>query len=412
MMKTSILKIYLILWLPMSAFGRTIIVSPGSAVATLKQAITIANNGDTIIVKKGVYTSLNTIVNKPLTILGQDKPVLDARFLEEVVTITSDHVKFDGFVIQNTKTGSMRDYAGIRLSNVQFVTVSNNILVNNFFGIYLSNCKHIDVLHNHITGSNNIENSGNGIHLWKCWEILIKSNYVTKHRDGIYFEFAKKSIIEDNFSEKNIRYGLHFMFSDDDTYRNNTFKNNGSGVSVRYTRRIKMLNNTFIENWGSTIYGVLLKEITDARIEGNHFIRNTTAIYMENSDRVTVLNNDFISNGWAIRVLASCDNNQITKNNFKGNSFDVTTNGTLKNNYFNNNYWDKYEGYDLNKDGTGDIPYHPISLYAQIIEQNPPSVMLMRSFIVNLLDKVERAIPSLTPESVKDDNPKMKPWKR
>jgi nitrous oxidase accessory protein len=46
------------------------------------------------------------------------------------------------------------------------------------------------------------------------------------------------------------------------------------------------------------------------------------------------------------------------------------------------------------------------------MEQIPQSVMLMRSFMVNLLDKVERAIPSLTPESVKDINPKMKPWTR
>jgi len=337
---------------------------------------------------------------------------LDARFQEEVATITSPHVKFDGFVIKNSKTGSMRDYAGIRLSDVEYVTVSNNILVNNFFGIYLSNCKHIQVLHNHLTGSNNAENSGNGIHLWKCKYILIKGNYVTHHRDGIYFEFAKKSIIEDNFSEKNIRYGLHFMFSDDDTYRHNTFKNNGSGVSVMYTRRIQMLNNTFIENWGSSIYGVLLKEISDSRIEGNHFIRNTTGIYMENSDRITIINNDFLSNGWAIRVLASCGNNNFTQNNFKGNSFDVTTNGTLKANNFGNNYWDKYDGYDLNKDGVGDVPYRPISLYAQIIEQNPQSVMLMRSFIVNLMDKVERAIPSVTPESVKDERPRMKAWKR
>jgi nitrous oxidase accessory protein len=411
-MRTSILKICLILILPIHAMARTIVVAPKTPVSTLKQAVELARNGDTIIVKKGIYTSLNTLINKELTILGQNKPVLDARFQEEVVTITNDHVKFDGFVIQNTKTGSMRDYAGIRLSNVKFVTISNNILVNNFFGIYLSNCKHIDVLHNHITGSNNIENSGNGIHLWKCWEILIKGNYITKHRDGIYFEFAKKSTIEDNLSEKNIRYGLHFMFSDDDTYRNNTFKNNGSGVSVMYTRRIKMLNNIFIENWGSSIYGVLLKEITDAQIEGNHFIRNTSGIYMENSDRITLINNDFISNGWAIRVLASCNKDNFKQNNFKGNTFDVTTNGTLKEIYFNNNYWDKYEGYDLNKNGIGDIPYRPISLYAQIIEQNPQSVMLMRSFIVNLLDKVEQAIPSVTPESVKDENPRMKPWKR
>ncbi len=411
-MRTSVLKICLILFLPIYASARTIVVAPKTPVSTLDQAVGTARNGDTIIVKKGVYSSLNTLINKELTILGQNKPVLDGRFQDEVVTITCNNVKFDGFIIRNTKIGSMHDYAGIRLSNVEYVTISNNILVNNFFGIYLSDCKHIQVLYNHLTGTNNIENSGNGIHLWKCKEILIKGNYVTGHRDGIYFEFAKKSTIEDNLSEKNIRYGLHFMFSDDDTYRHNTFKNNGSGVSVMYTRRIKMLNNVFIENWGSSIYGVLLKEITDAQIEGNHFIRNTSGIYMENSDRITLVNNDFISNGWAIRVLASCNKDNFKQNNFKGNTFDVTTNGTLKEIYFSNNYWDKYEGYDLNKNGIGDIPYRPISLYAQIIEQNPQSVMLMRSFIVNLLDKVERAIPSVTPESVKDENPRMKPWKR
>lgn len=411
-MRTVIFNIGLFLLMPFSLAASTIVVAPHTRVSTIKQAVSLAKNGDTILVKKGIYISLNTLVNKELTILGQDNPVLDARSLEEVITITSSHVKLDGFVIKNSKTGSMRDFAGIRLSNVEYVTISNNTLINNFFGIYLSNCKHIQLLHNRISGSHNIENSGNGIHLWKCKEVLLKGNYVTRHRDGIYFEFAKKCLIEDNFSEKNIRYGLHFMFSDDDTYRHNTFKNNGSGVSVMYTRRIAMIDNTFIENWGSSIYGVLLKEITDSRIEGNRFIRNTTGIYMENSDRITVRNNDFISNGWAMRVLASCDNNHFTHNNYKGNSFDVTTNGTLKQIYFNDNYWDKYDGYDMQKDGAGDIPYRPISLYAQIIEQNPQSVMLMRSFIVNLIDKVERAIPSITPESVKDDKPRMKPWKR
>lgn len=411
-MKSLVVKIVLLFLIPMQVWAHTIVVAPGTNVSSLKQAVALAKNGDTILVKKGTYLSLNTVVDKALTILGADHPTLDARFQEEVVTITSNHVKLDGFIIKNSKTGSMRDFAGIRLSNVEFVTISNNTLINNFFGVYLSNCTHIEVLHNRITGSNNVENSGNGIHLWKCKEVLIRGNYVTRHRDGIYFEFAKKSLIEDNLSEKNIRYGLHFMFSDDDTYRHNTFKNNGSGVSVMYTRRIAMLDNTFIENWGSSIYGVLLKEITDARIEGNHFIRNTTGIYMENSDRITITHNDFISNGWAMRVLASCNKDHFSRNNYKGNSFDVTTNGTLKEIYFSNNYWDKYEGYDLNKDGTGDIPYRPISLYAQIIEQNPQSVMLMRSFIVNLIDKVERAIPSITPESVKDEKPAMKAWKK
>jgi nitrous oxidase accessory protein len=132
---------------------------------------------------------------------------------------------------------------------------------------------------------------------------------------------------------------------------------------------------------------------------------------MESCNRNKITRNSFLNNGWAIRILSNCEANTFSINNFKGNSFDVTTNGELLENKLSNNYWDKYEGYDLNKDGKGDVPYHPISLYAQIIERVPQSVILMRSFIVNLLDKVERSIPSITPLSVKDDSPQMKPWK-
>jgi nitrous oxidase accessory protein len=178
-----------------------------------------------------------------------------------------------------------------------------------------------------------------------------------------------------------------------------------------YSKRIQMFNNLFVENWGSSIYGLLLKDISQSAIRNNRFVRNTTGIYMEGCEGINVLQNNFSNNGWAIRVLANCANTSFTKNNFNANSFDVTTNGSLNQTHFTNNYWDKYEGYDLNKDGTGDIPYRPVSLYAQIMEQIPQSVMLMRSFMVNLLDKVERSIPSLTPESVKDEQPKMKEWK-
>ncbi|HEY0772111.1 MAG TPA: nitrous oxide reductase family maturation protein NosD [Sphingobacteriaceae bacterium] len=410
-MKT-ILLISIILLFLVPCQGKTIVVAAASKVPDLKKALELADNGDTIIVKKGIYLSLNTIVNKEVTILGQNYPVLDARLKEEVITIRANNVKLDGFIIRNSKTGAMRDFAGIRLHKVQNAVISNNKLENNFFGIYLSDSNNIRVINNKIEGNHSQLNSGNGIHLWKCNNIAIKENHITGHRDGIYFEFVKKSVIEKNYSVKNFRYGLHFMFSDDDIYHKNTFKNNGSGVAVMYSKRIKMFNNLFIENWGSSIYGLLLKDISYSEIKNNRFVRNTTGVYMEGCEGLTIHQNNFNNNGWAIRVLANCVNSNFSKNNFEANSFDVTTNGTLSLNYFKDNYWDKYDGYDLNKDGIGDIPYRPISLYAQIIEQIPQSVMLMRSFTVNLLDKVERSIPSITPESVKDEQPRMKQWTR
>jgi nitrous oxidase accessory protein len=62
----------------------------------------------------------------------------------------------------------------------------------------------------------------------------------------------------------------------------------------------------------------------------------------------------------------------------------------------------------MNKDGIGDIPYHPVSMYSMIIEENPTTLILYRSFMVTLLDKAEKAIPSLTPENLVDNKPMMK----
>ena len=52
---------------------------------------------------------------------------------------------------------------------------------------------------------------------------LIENNHIQGHRDGIYFEFVTESIIRKNLSEKNIRYGLHFMFSHNDHYTRKYF---------------------------------------------------------------------------------------------------------------------------------------------------------------------------------------------
>ena len=130
---------------------------------------------------------------------------------------------------------------------------------------------------------------------------------------------------------------------------------------------------------------------------------------MEGTSRSVLKHNDFAENGYAIRIQASCDDNLITQCNFTGNTFDIGTNGDLVLNNFDANYWDKYEGYDLNHDGTGDIPYRPVSLYSMVIERMPQAVILLRSFAVTLLDKMERIIPSLTPEKLKDNTPQLKP---
>ena len=77
-------------------------------------------------------------------------------------------------------------------------------------------------------------------------------------------------------------------------------------------------------------------------------------------------------------------------------------------NDFKRNFWDKYDGYDLNKDKIGDAPFHPLSLYAVLVANNPAIMLLFKTFFVDLLDKTEKIIPSLTPENFQDEEPLMK----
>jgi nitrous oxidase accessory protein len=392
--------------------ARTIVVGKNQAVTSIHKAIDLAKEKDTILVQPGIYKEGNIIVNKNIILLGQNYPVLDGENKFEILTVSGVKITVKGFQLQNCGQSAMNDYASIKVIDSKNIFIEDNRVINSFFGIHFSNSSFITIRNNSISGSPTSEqNTGNGIHLWKCNHALIENNHITGHRDGIYFEFVTESTIQNNLSEKNIRYGLHFMFSNDDNYINNTFNNNGAGVAVMYSHKVKMEGNKFELNWGPASYGILLKDITDSYIHNNTFYKNSVGIHMEGSSRINAFKNVFKENGWGIKVQASCDDNNFYQNNFYGNSFDIATNGTMMLNKFYNNYWDKYEGYDRNKDGVGDVPYHPVSMYSMIVEQNPNSLILLRSFMVSLLDKAEKAIPSLTPENLTDDKPMIKPNK-
>lgn len=394
-----------------SIAAATFQVGTGQRYPNIRTALESVQSGDTIFVQPGVYAEGNLSINKPLTLIGIGFPVLDGKHLYEVITINSPHVTIQGFTICNTGQTSTMDLAGVKVLSADSVSIIGNYFSDCTFAIYLSNTIGCHVSHNTVKGIIKEEqNSGNGIHLWKCSNAVIEQNYLTGHRDGIYFEFVTDSEISGNTSENNLRYGLHFMFSHNDHYHHNTFRNNGSGVAVMYSRKVSMTENYFGYNWGSAAYGILLKDISDSHIWKNNFEHNSAAVYMEGASRIILEQNQFRENGWALRVQASCDANVIKGNNFFGNSFDVATNGSLVLNTFDGNYWDKYEGYDLDHNKIGDIPYRPVSLYAVVVERMPFALMLMRSFMVYLMDKAEKIIPSLTPERLMDQQPAMVPF--
>ena len=384
-------------------------VTPAGPIRTIAEALRLVRPGGRIIVMAGTYHEQGLIIDRPVEIVGRGLPTIEGGGEAGILTITADDVTVRGLRLAHVNTSYVEDRAALRVQNARHCSILDNRMDDAFFGIYLANVTGCRIERNTLRASHRTETtSGNGIHLWSSRDIVIADNSVKGFRDGIYFEFVHGTAVSRNTSEGNLRYGLHFMYSDDCRYVQNTFRRNGSGVAVMYTHRVQMLGNRFENNWGAAAYGLLLKEISDARLEHNLFYRNTTGLVADGANRIVADRNDFIENGWAVKLDASTGDGAITRNNFIANTFDMASNSRDPSTTLSGNYWDAYRGYDLNRDGTGDVPFRPVRLFSMIVERHEPALILLRSAFVELIDVAERVLPALTPATLADARPAMR----
>ncbi len=408
----TILVTVLLIMICNATHAATLKVGANEGLQSLRMALSECLDGDTIVISKGYYAEAGIQIDKEVTVIGENWPVIDGAGLGEVIHITASNVHLSGLVVRGAPVSFVDDNAGIKLEGARNCSIEGNRLENNFFAIYLAKSADCVIRNNTIQAVKSTETrSGNGIHLWYCNNITVSDNSITGHRDGIYFEFVKHSHITGNESRDNVRYGLHFMFSDSCVYRNNLFFDNGAGVAVMYTHHVQMIGNRFERNWGPSSFGLLLKEISDSEVRENTFAKNSIGIYVEGCNRVLVESNVLKDNGWAIELMANSMDNRFVRNNFMGNSFSVATNSRQNFNHFAENYWSEYGGYDLDRDGYGDVPFRPVSLLSMLVQQNPPTLVLLHSLTVQALDLAERLLPSLTPETLIDTRPAMGPYR-
>lgn len=406
------MRIFTVIFWLMTLLGhaQTLRVCTSCPLSSIKAGIDTAQPGDTLFVEEGVYKESELLLDKKLTIIGIKNPVIDGEFKGEILTITADSVTLDGLVFKNVGASFTKDNAAVRLRKSRFFLVQNLRLETLFFGIYLEKSSDGIIRNTTIVGEAKAEyNSGNGIHAWESDRLQVYKNNISGVRDGIYFEFVDHSKVWDNSSHHNLRYGLHFMFSNDDEYFNNTFHNNGAGVAVMFSKNISITNNIFKDNWGPASYGLLLKEINDATLSKNQFIKNTTALHIEGCNRIDYTENKLEQNGWAVKIMGACFANHFSANQFISNSFDISfSGGRINDNTFNGNYWSEYSGYDLDKDGIGDVPYRPVKLFSYMVNKTPEAIMLIRSMFVDLVNFSEKVSPVFTPDNLIDERPLFK----
>ena len=400
------------------SFAREITVGKGLTYSSITEALHVSNEGDTIVVKNGVYKE-NIVINKSVQLIGENQPIIDGNYRGDVVRIEADKAVIRGFTIIKSGGDLRKDESGIKLVNSEGVTIEGNMLEDVIIGFYLFSSPGNTIRNNTSFGradSTTEETNGNGIHLWKSPNNTIVGNHIKKHRDGIYVEFSPGNSIRDNHCKNNVRYGLHYMYSDNNRFEGNTFERNGTGSALMYSKNIILKKNTFKDNLGPNGFGMLLKSLSDSVAEENMIVNNTVGIFMDESNRNVFTNNIFLRNGWAIDLFSSSSDNALYANNFLDNVYQVMTDtDRTTNRFFKNstgNYWSDYKGYngyDLNGDGIGDIPYKPVKLLSYLMKRYPDLTVFLESPGLKALEFAERVLPVLNPVELNDPYPLMNP---
>lgn len=387
--------------------------APRPSAPTISEALARVQRNGRVLVHAGVYRESTLVIQRPVRLEGMPGAVLDGEGVRALVTVNADSVWIGGLTLRNTGSSHTEDRAAIRVFESYDCEIAGNQFEDTFFAMHLQRVDGCVVRGNTLRGMSGTQSStGNGVHVWSSRNVIVDDNQISGHRDGIYFEFTRHATARRNVVTRSLRYGLHFMFSDSCAYESNRFVDNRSGVAVMYAKSVSITDNLFSEARNSSAYGLLLKEINDSRITGNDFVNNTIAVHMEGSNRNELAQNRFEANGWALRLLADAQDNMVRDNSFTRNMFDVGTNSQSHYSTVRGNYWDRYRGYDLNRDSVGDVPHAPVRLFALVVERAPAALLLVRSVVAGALDLLERIAPALTPATLVDAAPRMRDLQR
>ena len=200
------------------------------AFATIQEALNHVASGGSTYVGAGNYSS-DIQINKAVTVIGQNQPVLDGRFW-----IKANNVTVQGFEIQNGRASTGVDQSGIYIEGAQNVVIRDNHLIGTWTGGA-----------NNFAGGRGILTSGNVNNL------LVEHNLIEKWVSGLYLNPTSGAIV----------------------VRNNDIKNNWAGAGTDGQKNVQFRNNNFIGN----LEGIGASNVGDAFIvEQNAFSGNTDAV--------------------------------------------------------------------------------------------------------------------------------------
>jgi len=384
-----------------------------TALPPLQPLIDAASKGDIVIPPPGRYAG-PVILDEGITIDGQNRVTIDGGGKGSVIYLDTDGASIRNLRIINSGESHNDIDSAIQVRG-NFNVIKDNVIEDTLFGIDLGQAENNILRRNKISSKHNeVGMRGDAIRLWYSFNNKIVDNEIVDSRDFVVW-YSNDNVIRGN-SVSGGRYSLHFMYSRYNLVEDNRFFNNSTGIFLMYSDGLEIRNNYIASATGAAGVGIGFKETSDITIENNQILYCATGLYIDVSpydpESTNLMKDNLIAfNGIGVRFLNDWKGNQFIGNNFKGNISQVTVSGggSANRNEWLGNHWDDYEGFDIDRDGTGDTPYE-LYAYADRLWMDVPSAQFfMGSIFLEVIDFLERLAPFSEPELlVRDQSPQLK----
>ncbi len=396
-----------------NATGAVLQVQPGQSIAA---AVARAQAGDTVLVEGGSYAE-HLVIDKALTLSGHNRPTLSGQLSGDVIRVRASGVTIGGFVIRDSGVDLGAQNAGVYIEpGADRATVQDCELVYDLFGVWLEKSNSSRVIRNVIIGRRDLMSvaRGNGIQVFNSADAQIIGNDISYTRDGIYVDVSTRALFRGN-KIHNVRYGTHYMNTNNSTWENNESYLNQGGLALMEVRNLVVRNNIA---WGNVDHGIMLRTIQDSVIENNVVAGNGRGFFIYDAEYNVVRNNIVIHNRIGIHLSAGSANNKVDGNDFIDNEEQIkfVAANDVEWGRTQGNYWSNYSGWDQNGDGVGDFPYEANDVVDRLNWQYPLVKLLLSSPSIQTLRFVAKQFPILRAPSIVDKHPRMRPlnqdWRR
>jgi nitrous oxidase accessory protein len=378
-------------------------------ISALQATIDAARPGTTIEVPPGTYDG-DLFLDKPVRLVGRNRPLLRGSGTGSVVLVRAAGVTIEGFDIDGRGGGDLgRDSSGVHVAAHDAV-IRDCRITNALFGVYLFEAHGSIVERCRIQGipGKDPGEKGSGIHAYNTERFRFIENEVVDARDAIYLQNASKGVIRGNRA-RDMRYGLHYMFSDDNLFEDNVFENGAAGSAIMYSERIVFRRNQFIHNRGFASVGLLLQQCDDVLAESNLIADNARGIFLEGTQRIVFRGNVVAQSDAAIVAFDSTRATRFEGNSFVGNMTPLLLVGKRLDAKFDGNYWSGHAEPDLDGDGRTERPYRLTSVFDHMRGNLTAADLYVDGFAGSALALAETAFPVLEPFRVAEEAPLASP---